>query len=59
MRAVTTIRSSPDGMLAAIGPERSRLAYRMRAFLDAGAVLPGSTDSTVVHGAPLPSCTTW
>ncbi|WP_186383651.1 hypothetical protein [Amycolatopsis acidiphila] len=46
-------------MLAAIGPERSRLAYRMRAFLDAGAVLPGSTDSTVVHGAPLPSCTTW
>lgn len=44
-----------DGILAAMGPERSRLAYRMRAFLDAGAVLPGSTDCPVVHGAPLPS----
>jgi hypothetical protein len=44
-----------DGILTAMGPERARLAYRMRAFLDAGAVLPGSTDSPVVHGAPLPS----
>ncbi|HEY3682140.1 MAG TPA: amidohydrolase [Streptosporangiaceae bacterium] len=42
-----------DGMLAALGPDRARLAYRMRAFLDAGAVLPGSTDSPVVHGSPL------
>lgn len=42
-----------DGMLAAMGPQRSRLAYRMRAFLDAGVVLTGSTDAPVVHGAPL------
>jgi hypothetical protein len=39
--------------ITALGPDRARLAYRMRAFLDAGVVLPGSTDSPVVHGAPL------
>ncbi|MFE3946847.1 hypothetical protein ACFXPV_34075 [Streptomyces sp. NPDC059118] len=32
-----------DGLLAGPGPERSRRAYRMRSFLDAGLVLPGSS----------------
>ncbi|MCX5433390.1 amidohydrolase [Streptomyces sp. NBC_00257] len=42
-----------DGLLAALGPERSRLAYRMRSFLDAGLVLPGSSDAPVVASDPL------
>lgn len=42
-----------DGLLTALGPERARLAYRMRSFLDAGVVLPGSSDAPVVAGAPL------
>ncbi len=42
-----------DGMLQALGPERSRLCYRQRSFLDAGIVLPGSSDCPVVQGAPL------
>ncbi|KAA5827111.1 amidohydrolase [Saccharopolyspora hirsuta] len=42
-----------DGLLTALGPERSQLAYRMRSFLDAGVVLPGSTDAPVVAQDPL------
>ncbi|MGY1710433.1 amidohydrolase [Geodermatophilus sp. SYSU D00758] len=42
-----------DGMLAALGPERARLCYRQRSFLDAGIELPGSSDCPVVEGAPL------
>ncbi|MFJ9174390.1 amidohydrolase [Streptomyces sp. NPDC102360] len=42
-----------DGLLAALGPERSQLAYRMRSFLDAGVVLPGSTDAPVVAASPI------
>ncbi|GAA4836395.1 amidohydrolase [Saccharopolyspora rosea] len=42
-----------DGLLAALGPARSQLAYRMRSFLDAGVELPGSTDAPVVASAPL------
>ncbi|MFF8591848.1 amidohydrolase [Streptomyces sp. NPDC015220] len=42
-----------DGLLTALGAERSRLAYRMRSFLDAGVVLPGSTDAPVVAGSPV------
>lgn len=42
-----------DGLLAALGPERGRLAYRMRSFLDAGVVLPGSSDAPVVASDPL------
>lgn len=42
-----------DGMLAALGPARSRLAYRLKGFLDAGVVLPGSSDRPVVDGRPL------
>ncbi|MEU6970986.1 amidohydrolase [Kitasatospora aureofaciens] len=42
-----------DGLLAALGPERGRQAYRMRSFLDAGVVLPGSSDAPVVAPDPL------
>ncbi|WP_037857853.1 amidohydrolase [Streptomyces sp. NRRL S-340] len=42
-----------DGLLAALGPVRSELAYRMRSFLDAGVVLPGSSDAPVVAPDPL------
>ncbi len=42
-----------DGFLAALGPERLELAYRMRSFVDAGVELPGSSDAPVVSGEPL------
>jgi predicted amidohydrolase YtcJ len=42
-----------DGMITALGPERAEQCYRMRSLLDAGAVLPGSSDAPVAHGAPL------
>jgi predicted amidohydrolase YtcJ len=42
-----------DGMLAAVGPARHAWLYRQRSVLDAGLVLPGSSDRPVVTGAPL------
>jgi predicted amidohydrolase YtcJ len=42
-----------DGMLRALGPDRAARAYPMRSLLDAGIVLPGSSDRPVVTGAPL------
>ncbi|GAA3481677.1 amidohydrolase [Streptomyces yanii] len=42
-----------DGLIAALGPVRSQLAYRMRSFLDAGIELPGSSDAPVVAPDPL------
>jgi predicted amidohydrolase YtcJ len=42
-----------DGMLAAVGPDRHDWLYRQRSLLDAGMVLPGSSDRPVVAGAPL------
>jgi predicted amidohydrolase YtcJ len=42
-----------DGMLAAVGAARSAWLYRQRSLLDAGLVLPGSSDRPVVSGAPL------
>ncbi|WP_020501600.1 amidohydrolase [Sciscionella marina] len=42
-----------DGMLEALGVRRAGSAYRLRSFLDAGSVLPGSSDSPVVAAAPL------
>jgi len=42
-----------DGMLAALGAERARGAYRQKSFLDAGITVPGSSDCPVVDGAPL------
>jgi len=42
-----------DGMMAAIGPRRHSWLYRQRSLLEAGLVLPGSSDRPVVAGAPL------
>ena len=42
-----------DGMARALGPERSAWCYRGQSLLDAGVVLPGSSDRPVVLGAPL------
>jgi hypothetical protein len=42
-----------DGMLAAVGPARHGWLYRQRSLLEAGMVLPGSSDRPVVSGAPL------
>ncbi|MBN6034803.1 amidohydrolase [Amycolatopsis sp. 195334CR] len=42
-----------DGMRAALGPEREGWCYRLRSVLDAGCVLPASSDRPVVDGAPL------
>ena len=42
-----------DGMLAALGPERGALAYRMGGFRRRGVVVPGSSDRPVVDGRPL------
>lgn len=42
-----------DGMLRALGPDRVPWAYRQRSLLDAGLVVPGSSDRPVVQGAPL------
>ncbi len=41
-----------DGMLRAIGG-RTPDCYRQKSFLDAGIVVPGSSDRPVVQGAPL------
>jgi predicted amidohydrolase YtcJ len=42
-----------DGMLAAVGQDRHQWLYRQRSLLEAGMVLPGSSDRPVVSGAPL------
>lgn len=42
-----------DGFLDALGERRSRSAYRMKSFLDAGVVLPGSSDTPVVDAHPM------
>ena len=41
-----------DGMARAVGDRRPD-CYRQRSFLDAGVVVPGSSDRPVVNGAPL------
>lgn len=42
-----------DHMAASLGPERTQWAYRGKSLLDAGLVLPGSSDRPVVEGSPL------
>ncbi|MER7010858.1 amidohydrolase [Saccharopolyspora sp. NPDC000359] len=42
-----------DGIIAALGADRARLAYRQLSFLRAGVEVPGSSDCPVVEGAPL------
>lgn len=42
-----------DGAARALGPERVALAYRVKAFLDAGIEVPASTDAPVVSADPI------
>jgi predicted amidohydrolase YtcJ len=42
-----------DGAARALGPERTRLAYRVKSLLDAGIEIPASSDAPVVSGDPL------
>jgi predicted amidohydrolase YtcJ len=42
-----------DGMRAALGEARVADTYRLKSFLRAGVVLPGSSDRPVVDGRPL------
>ncbi|MEV8143735.1 amidohydrolase [Specibacter sp. NPDC078709] len=51
----TFISDFGDGMMAAVEPENQHNIYRMKSLLDAGIVLPGSTDSPVSNGNPLRS----
>lgn len=44
-----------DGILEAIGEDRSEGTYRMRSLLDAGMIVPGSTDSPVSDANPFVS----
>lgn len=44
-----------DGILSAIGEKRARGTYRMRSLLDAGMVVPGSSDSPVSDANPFVS----
>lgn len=47
------IRLFGDGMIERLGAERAQWSYRARSILDAGIVLPGSSDRPVAPGAPL------
>ncbi|WFR72529.1 amidohydrolase [Prescottella defluvii] len=51
----TFISDFGDGMRAAVEPEFENQIYRMKSLLDAGIVVPGSTDSPVSDGNPLVS----
>ncbi|MBO1902769.1 amidohydrolase [Leucobacter weissii] len=42
-----------DGMLANLGPRRAEWSYRAQTILDAGGIVPGSSDRPVAPGAPL------
>ena len=42
-----------DGVALALGPERMKLAYRLKGLLDAGLEIPASTDAPVVALDPL------
>jgi len=47
------VRELGDGTARALGPERTRLCYRMKSLLDAGIKAPASTDAPVVDHRPL------
>ncbi|WP_045741148.1 amidohydrolase [Actinoplanes rectilineatus] len=47
------VSETGDGLLAAMGPDRSAGLYRMRTWVDAGVELPGSSDAPVVDSPPL------
>ncbi|WP_404291000.1 amidohydrolase [Glutamicibacter arilaitensis] len=47
------INAFGDGMRELLGEDRTRYSYPVRSLLDAGAVLPGSSDRPVAEGRPL------
>lgn len=51
----TFISDFGDGMMDAVEPDQAPSIYRMKSLLNAGMVLPGSTDSPVSDGNPLVS----
>lgn len=51
----THLSEGGESILSGLGPDLAHSAYRMRSFVDAGVVLPGSTDAPVVDGAPIRS----
>lgn len=51
----THLSEGGESLLAGLGRERAQSAYRMRSYLDAGIVIPGSTDAPVVDADPLRS----
>ena len=51
----TFISDFGDGMMDAVDSAFAPLIYRMKSLLNAGMVLPGSTDSPVSDGNPLVS----
>ncbi len=42
-----------DGMNRSVGPQRRRLLYRAKSFLDSGVLLPGSSDRPCADGTAL------
>jgi predicted amidohydrolase YtcJ len=42
-----------DGVIRAMGPQRLPLTYRVRAMLDAGIPVPGSSDAPVAEASPI------
>ncbi|TSD40274.1 amidohydrolase [Rhodococcus sp. KBS0724] len=51
----TFISDFGDGMMDAVEPKLAPLIYRMKSLLNAGMILPGSTDAPVSDGNPLVS----
>ncbi|MFF5790726.1 amidohydrolase [Paeniglutamicibacter sp. NPDC012692] len=47
------INAFGDGMRELLGEERTRYSYPVKSLLEAGAVLPGSSDRPVADGRPL------
>jgi predicted amidohydrolase YtcJ len=47
------IHAFGDGMRALLGEDRTQLSYPVKSLLDAGALLPGSSDRPVADGRPL------
>ncbi|WKS68313.1 amidohydrolase [Corynebacterium accolens] len=47
------IKAFGDSMAELLGPDRVKDSYPAKRLLDAGAVLPGSSDRPVAEGAPL------
>ncbi|GAA2246363.1 amidohydrolase [Herbiconiux moechotypicola] len=51
----TFLLETGDGLLAAVGPDRMEMLYRMASWLERDIVLPGSTDAPIVAADPIRS----